>query len=222
MMLGGLLRQGTPSFTHRDDGENFLSPLERGGGRSPSPPLLGAKSVGIGILALLLTAGAAQADEPSASAQLAGLFIQGCLRFAGDASALRVWAGRTGLPDLPEAASKAFLHGAPGRTFDASVSGTKLVLVSSDDGICAAMTDNAATDAVSGALEGGLSQAGIAFRLAIDRDDTNAKALHFREYLATRYGRSWRILAATVNSPSGHTPGHNPPGGQAMLTAAPE
>jgi hypothetical protein len=168
------------------------------------------------VLAVLLASGLARAAEPAAAdpaAQLVGLFIQGCLPFAGDPAALRAWAGRNALPELPDQATKAFLHGAPGRSFDASAPGAKLVLASSDDGICSAVTDHAPTAAVTQSLESGLTRAGVAFRLAIDRDDTNAKTLHYREYLATRNGRSWRILAATVNDPGG---------GQAMLTAAPQ
>ncbi len=168
------------------------------------------------VLAVLLTAGLVRGAEPAApdpAAQLAGLFIQGCLPFAGDPAALRAWAARNTLPDLPAQATKAFLHGAPGRSFDASTPGTKLVLASSDDGICSAVTDHAPTGGVAQSLETGLTRANVAFRLAIDRDDTNAKALHYREYLATGNGRSWRILAATV---------HDPGGGQAMLTAAPK
>jgi hypothetical protein len=165
------------------------------------------------LLVSLLLALPAHAAEPSAPAQLAGLFVQGCLRFAGHPPALRAWAAQNMLPPLPEPATKLFLHGAPGRAFDASAPGIKLVLASSDDGICSVVTDRAASAEVTTALEAGLKQAGVAFRLAIDRDDTAAKALHFREYLATRNGLSWRILVATV---------HDPAGGQAMLTAAPE
>ena len=155
----------------------------------------------------------AHAAEPSPQDQLAGLFIQGCLPFAGNPAALRTWATANSLPSLPAPATKAFLHGAPGQAFDASAPGAKLVLASSDDGLCSAITDKAASAAVAQSLEAGLKQAGAAFRLAIDRDDTADKALHYREYLATRAGRSWRILVATVNDPAG---------GQAMLTAAPE
>ncbi|MEI7711084.1 MAG: hypothetical protein WCI94_06605 [Rhodospirillales bacterium] len=155
----------------------------------------------------------AQAADPAAPNQLAGLFVQGCLPFAGQPVALRAWATQHKLPELPDVAARRFLHDAPGRAFDGSAPGTKLVLASSDDGICSVVTDKAVSAAVATALEAGLKQAGATFRLAIDRDDTGAKALHFREYLATRAGRSWRILAATVNDPAG---------GQAMLTAAPE
>ena len=164
-----------------------------------------------GLLALL--ACSTHAAEPAAPDQLVGIFIQGCLPFAGNPPALRDWAARNRLVPLPDAATRAFLRDAPGQSFDASAPGVKLVLASSDDGICAAITDRASADAVASALEAGFRQAGLSFRLAIDRDDTATKALHFREYLARRRGRSWRILAATV---------HDPAGGQAMLTAAPE
>ncbi len=63
------------------------------------------------------------------------------------------------------------------------------------------------------ALEAGFHQAGLAFRLVIDRDDSHIAAIHDREYLATKDKRGWRILAATVKDDKA---------GEAMLTGAPE
>ncbi len=74
-----------------------------------------------------------------------GLFVQGCLPFAGKPAALRDWAKQVGLQPVADQARTAFLHGAPGQVFDASVPGTKLALLSSDDGICSAVTDQAST-----------------------------------------------------------------------------
>jgi hypothetical protein len=169
------------------------------------------------LLAALVLAGAgaapARADGPEPSAQLTGVFVQGCMPFAGHPAALRAWAQAHKLPALPAPATQAFLHGAPGQAFDASAPGVKLALASSDDGICSVIAQNAHPAPVAQSLEAGLKQAGVAFRLVIDRDDRTDPSLHFREYLATRKGQSWRILAATVNDPNG---------GQAMLTAAPE
>ena len=142
-----------------------------------------------------------------------GLFVQGCLPFAGNPGALRGWAKQAGLQPVADPAKAAFLHGAPGQVFDASVAGTKLALISSDDGICSAVTEQAATNQVSDALEAGLTRAGLAFRLVIERDDSRMNAIHDREYLATKDKLGWRILEATVKD------GH---GGEAMLTAAPE
>ena len=110
-----------------------------------------SRAVVAGLLAAgLVMAGGAQAGTPE---ELVGLFIQACLPFAGDAPALRQWAGQTGLPQVPDPARTAFLHGAPGQVFDASAAGVKLVLVSSDDGICSAATDQATKQAVTDALE---------------------------------------------------------------------
>ncbi len=133
--------------------------------------------------------------------------------FVGDARALRTWAARTGLPGVPDPARTAFLHGTPGQVFDGSNDTGKFVLVSSDDGLCSVVTDKATGQAVADALEAGLRKAGLSFRMAIERDDKAVPAIHDREYLATKDGRGWRILAATVKDPAG---------GEAMLTAAPE
>lgn len=152
----------------------------------------------------------AHAGGPS---EFVGLFIQGCLPFSGDASALRNWAQQMSLHPLPEQARAAFLHGAPGQVFDGSTADAKLVLVSSDDGLCSVVTNQATQSAVVNALESGFRQAGLAFRLVIERDDKQVHAIHDREYLAAKNQRGWRVLAATVD-------GEN--GGQAMLTAAPE
>ncbi len=162
------------------------------------------------LAACLAASGAARAGSPD---QLVGLFIQGCVPFAGDAAGLRQWASRSGLRSVPEPARNTFLHGASGQAFDASAASTKLVLVSSDDGLCSAVTDQAVQQQVAEALEAGFRQAGLAFRLVIERDDSHVSEIHDREYLATKDKRGWRILAATVKGDKG---------GEAMLTAAPE
>jgi hypothetical protein len=134
------------------------------------------------------------------------------MAFTGDAQALRAWAARTGLPELPDPARAAFLRNAPGKAFDATNGQAKLALVSSDDGLCAAVTDTATRTDLTRALEAGFAQAGLKFRLVIERDDKAESSIHHQEYLATRKGRGWRVLAATVREGTG----------QAMLTAAPE
>jgi hypothetical protein len=144
---------------------------------------------------------------------MVGLFIQGCLEFAGNPPDLRAWASRTGLPPVPEQARAAFLHGAPGQVFDGSTPEGKLVLVSSDDGQCSVVAEKIAGPAGKEELEAGFRQAGMAFRLVIERDDPHLSDIHHREYLAAKDGRGWRVLLATVKDPEG---------GQAMLTGAPE
>jgi hypothetical protein len=145
--------------------------------------------------------------------ELSGLFLRGCLPYAGRPAALRQWAAREQLPEVPDPARAAFLHGAPGKVFDASNAAGKFALLSSDDGICAVVTDRADDRQTAQSLERMLRDDGLKFRLVIERNDkTNAK-LHHREYLAAGHGGAWRILAATVRDAAS---------GQAMLTAAPE
>jgi hypothetical protein len=163
-----------------------------------------------GLVLLLLSAGIANAGPAE---ELSGLFVRGCLPFAGKPGSLRQWAARMNLPEVPDPARAAFLSGAPGKVFDASTPAEKLVLMSSDDGICAVITDRAPDRDSAKALETDLRAAGATFRLVIERDDQYNTKLHDREYLAAQKGHAWRILLATV------------PGtvlGQAMLTAAPE
>ena len=147
------------------------------------------------------------------AAQMTGLFIQGCLPFAGNAMALRSWAHRQGLPTAPEPVRQAFLHNAPGQVFDGSAPDTKLALISSDTGLCSVATDRMREQEAIAALEAGLHQAGLSFRLVIERDDKQVPQIHDREYLASKDGKGWRILAAAVKGDTG---------GEAMLTAGSE
>jgi hypothetical protein len=145
--------------------------------------------------------------------QLAGLFMQSCVAFAGDAAGLRDWAKRTGLTAVTEPGRTAFLHAVPGVVFDASNTAGKFVVVSTDEGSCSALTDAADGPAVIGALETDLAEAGMQFRLLNERGDPQEQSLRYREYGATRNGHGWRILVGAVKDRQG---------GQAMLTAHPD
>jgi hypothetical protein len=158
---------------------------------------------------LLLAPGAARAGAPE---ELVGLFIQGCMEFSGDASALRDWAKQTGLPPVPEKARLAFMRGVPGQVFDGSAAEGRLALISADDGTCSAAAEQATQQAVDDAVEAGFRQAGLTFTLVGERNDSALTAVHDREYHVTKEVRNWQVLVATVNGEKG---------GQAMLTAAP-
>lgn len=143
---------------------------------------------------------------------MVGLFVQGCMPFVGDAKALRDWAGKIGLPPVPAQAALAFLHGAPGQVFDGSNASGKFVLISSDDGLCSVATDKVTEPALRDALEAGLTKAGLAYRLVVQRDDKTESAIHDREYLAAKGKTGWRVLMAAVRDGQG----------QGMLTAGAE
>jgi len=137
--------------------------------------------------------------------------MQGCVRFAGNRQGLRSWAAGLGLHELPPQGEQAFLHGLPGKVFDATNAIGKFVVVSADTGACSAIAERADGDAVAGDLEQSLHDAGIAFRLTQETDDSAEKALHHRDYVASKERLQWHILLGTVRDQPG----------TAMLTAMP-
>jgi len=162
---------------------------------------------------LLLLAPIAHAAAPDNAAQLAGLFMQSCVPFAGDHTGLRNWARQLNLAEVPEPARAAFLHGAAGVVFDASNATGKFVVVSEDAGGCSALADTANGAEVVKALEDNLRQSGIAFTPGPDTSDPQEARLRHREYTASLGARKWRIVTGTVRDRQG---------GRAMLTANPD
>ena len=150
-------------------------------------------------------------DAPSDTAkQVAGLFMQSCIQFAGDKDGLRGWAKKTGLKVLPAPAQDRFLYGLPGVVFDASNNQGRFVLVSEDGGSCSVVAELASGPVVIADLEKDLSEAKISFKVTGDNADSEEKTLKHREYTATQGDRGWLLMVSTVKDPTG---------GQAMLTA---
>jgi len=161
---------------------------------------------------LVVVAMSARADEPPVvnAQQLAGLFMQSCIQFAGDKDGLRAWAKKTGLKDLPAEAADNFLYGLPGVVFDASNKDGKFVLVSEDGGSCSAIAEIASGPSVITDLEQDMNAAKISFKVTSEKNDSEEKSLKHREYLATQGDRGWLLLVSTVKDSAG---------GQVMLTA---
>lgn len=143
---------------------------------------------------------------------MSALFVRTCLPYAGKPAALRHWAAAAHLPLAPEPARAAFLLGAPGQVFDATTPAGKLVLVSSDDGICSVIAERAVDRDVAAAFMSEVRVTGLTLRGVADRNDPVDPSLHHREYIAERAHRTWRVLLATR--------GDGEPD-RAMLTAAP-
>jgi hypothetical protein len=157
----------------------------------------------------------ARGDElpgSDAAAQIVGLFMQSCVRFAGDPAGLREWAPKAGIQPLPTEGQQAFLYGLPGEVFDASTKVGKLVLISENSGACSAMAESASGPMVVKQLERILLASQIAFTLTREDDDAKEKDLHHREYTASQGVRQWEMLVSTVK---GAAPG------EVMLTTSP-
>jgi|SRR5579871_5290920 len=152
------------------------------------------------------------ADDPNTASakQIAGLFMQSCVQFAGDKNGLRDWAKKTGLKELPAQVQEQFLYGLPGVVFDASNKDGKFVLVSEDGGSCSAIADAANGTGVIANLEQDMNAAKMTFKMTAEKIDAVEKNLKHREYLASLAGREWLLLISTVKDPEV---------GQAMLTA---
>jgi hypothetical protein len=161
---------------------------------------------------ILVLAGPVRADDaPNTSAkQVAGLFMQSCVQFAGDREGLRGWAKKTGLKELPPDVQEHFLYGLPGIAFDASNKDGKFVLISEDAGSCSAIAEVANGPVVITNLEQDMKDAKITFQVTNEKADAEEKALKHREYQASQGQRGWLLLVSTVKDPAG---------GQAMLTA---
>ena len=171
----------------------------------------------IGRYLMVIAGGAALltpafADEPPVTnaRQVAGLFMQSCLQFAGDRDGLRGWAKQAGLKELPAPAQDQFLYGLPGVVFDASNKEGKFVLVSEDGGSCWVLAETASGPAVINDLEQDLKEAQIAFKVTGEKPDAEEEILSHREYQASQGERGWLLLVSIVKDPAG---------GQAMLTA---
>jgi hypothetical protein len=151
-------------------------------------------------------------DRPDVAAkQVAGLFLQSCIQFAGDKDGLRGWAKTAGLKELPPGAQDWFLYGLPGVVFDASNKEGRFVLVSEDGGSCSVVAEMASGPVVITDLEQVMNDSKISFQVIADKADTEESALKHREYQASKGERSWLLLVSTVKDPAG---------GQVMLTAS--
>ena len=162
-----------------------------------------------------VTLGVRAADLPGtdAAAQIVGLFMQSCVRFAGDPPALRAWAVHAGgMRPLPAEGQQAFLNGLPGEVFDASTKEGKLVVISESSGACSAMAESASGTEVVKVLEQALQLSHINFTMTHEDDDKAETSLHHREYTASLGQRHWEMLVSTVK---GTAPG------EVMLTTSP-
>jgi hypothetical protein len=172
-------------------------------------------AVCVGALALASIAAGARAADPGdadTAAQVVGLFMQSCVRFAGDVAGLRKWALEAGMQILPAQGQQAFLYGLPGEVFDASTKQDKLVLISEDAGACSTTAESASGSEVVKTLEQAMQLSHIDFKMMGEDADQQEKILEHREYTASQGGRQWDMLVSTVKGVAR---------GEVMLTTSP-
>ena len=182
-------------------------------GRPAKPALLGLLA-GLLILAALENpahaADTAQAEDNAK--QAVGLFLRSCVEFSGDRDGLRDWVKKSGFPEIRDRGAEIFLYGLPGAVYDATANGTKLVLVTEDNGSCSAFAPLADGPTVLRELERILRESRVKLDITADKSDPKESKLRHREYTAAGAKHEWQMLVSTVNDPAG---------GEAMLTANP-
>ncbi len=162
------------------------------------------------VVLALLAAAPAHADE---AAQAVGLFMQSCVRFAGDTAGLRRWASETGLKPLPPGGQAAFLQHQRGIAFDATNAEGKFVVVSGEAGSCSTVAERADAARLTSDLGQALQQAGMGVTGGAEADDPIDRKLHHREYRVRKAERMWNVVLSTGSADSGAHP---------MLTILPE
>jgi hypothetical protein len=166
----------------------------------------------LGLASIAAGAQAADPGDADTAAQVVGLFMQSCVRFAADVAGLRKWALEAGMQLLPLQGQQAFLYGLPGQVFDASTKQDKLVLISEDAGACSTTAESASGPEVVKTLEQALQLSHIDFKMSKEDDDKQEKLLRHREYTASLGNRKWDMLVSTVKG-ADH--------GEVMLTTSP-
>jgi hypothetical protein len=162
------------------------------------------------VLLALLAAAPARADE---AAQAVGLFMQSCVRFAGDSAGLRQWATATGLKPLPPGGQAAFLQNQRGIAYDATNPQGKFVVAAGEAGSCFVVAEHADAGQLTSDLEQALQQGGLPFTGGAETVDPADKNLRHREFRVRKANHSWRIVLSTGVVDSGAHP---------MLTILPE
>ena len=195
----------------RETPSRAMRPKKRG--RSAMPACLGLLA-GIAVAAGLVRPAAAEDRAPveENAKQAVGLFLRSCVEFSGDRDGLREWIRKSGFPQIRDKGAEIFLYGLPGSVYDASANGTKLVLVTEDNGSCSAFAPLADGAIVLSELERILRDSRVKLDITADKSDSRENKLRHREYKATGAKREWQMLVSTVSDPAG---------GEAMLTANP-
>ena len=146
----------------------------------------------------LLIAGVGQpmaqtaAPDPDVG-QVAGLFLQSCLRFAGDPAALRSWIAAHQLPQVPEAQAPLFLGSiGTGQVFGASTASGKHALVSYDSGACQVIAMAGDASAVQQKLLASLHDLGVAVSRVLARSTPDGSSTQDL-FDATLGSRHWKF-----------------------------
>ncbi len=152
---------------------------------------LAATIVGLVIAGIGQPMAQTAAPDPDVG-QVAGLFLQTCLRFAGDPGALRSWIVAHQLPQVPEAQPPFLGSIGTGQVFGASTASGKHALVSYDFGACQVIAMAGDASAVQQKLLASLHDLGVAVSRVLARSTPDGSSTQDL-FDATLESRHWKF-----------------------------
>ena len=140
----------------------------------------------------------AQADPAEGANEVVGLFAQTCLKYAGNAAALRSWLVQQQAPEMPAEMRSFFLGPRQGMVYDVSYQADRLALVSADDGSCSAYAEVADPAQTVQNLQQAMQEGQVPLTVQGDHPDQRDPSLQHRDYRATLAGRPYLVLVTTT------------------------
>jgi hypothetical protein len=151
-------------------------------------------TVGLLLWGIVPTGAQVTAPDPD-TPQVVGLF-QTCMRFTGNASALRDWIASHHLPPVPDSQAAPFLGAAgPGQVFGASTASGKHSLVSYDSGACQVIALSGDLGSVEQMLRTNLSREGVAVTPALERSKPDVGST--QHVFRAEFGQKHWMLSVT-------------------------
>jgi hypothetical protein len=138
-------------------------------------------------------------DPASDPGQVVGLFVDACLRYAGEPQALRAWIATYHLPQLPDDQASIFLGGRAGQAFGASTASGKHALDSFDDGACEVVVQADDPATVQAILLAKLAGLGVSMSPAGTQSQPDGSSTQYL-YKATLNSRRW-VISLTAKPP---------------------
>jgi hypothetical protein len=148
--------------------------------------------------------------EAAGTAQAVGLFVQSCIRLAGEPATVRDLLRQRHVPELTPEGRAIFLRDRIGVGFDATNKATRMVLISEDNGACSVFAETVDTSKILGSVESVFRSAGASL---VQKSTEQQGSLTSHDYDVVLKDRRFKLVISTGDNPKAsiHT----------MLTLAP-
>ncbi|MCA1906851.1 MAG: hypothetical protein LDL39_00670 [Magnetospirillum sp.] len=130
--------------------------------------------------------------------QVAGLFMLTCMQYLGNRDGLLGFLAERRVPSMPSQAAERFLRKpGEGKVFDASRPGTRLALVSHDNGLCSVFSDTASgPESVALTLQN-LHDLKVPVKLVRESTHPNDPSLKNQGFEGEYFGRAFQMVLSS-------------------------